>query len=64
MPEKKYIVKTTVHHDGEVFAPGDEIELNDKTAQPLLDVQAIAPAPEGGGNADDDQPPATGKKKK
>lgn len=42
----KYVVKSTVDHDGERFAIGDPIELTDKQAEPLLDCGAVAPAAE------------------
>ena len=38
---KVYVVKTAVSHDNESFVPGDEIELSDEHAEPLLEVGAI-----------------------
>jgi hypothetical protein len=38
---KIYHVKTPISHNGEAFEPGDEIELDDAHADPLLDVSAI-----------------------
>ena len=39
MAAKKYIVKnTTILHNGKVFKSGSEINLDDKTAEKLVDV--------------------------
>ena len=46
MATKTYTTKTVVHHDGEVFEQDSEIELTDKHASALLEVQAIEPAAE------------------
>lgn len=40
----KYKALTNVHHDNDKYAPGDEIELADAEAAPLLEVKAIAPS--------------------
>ena len=46
MAKKPYIAKKTILHDGEPFAEGDSIELDEKTEAPqLLAVDAIEPAP-------------------
>lgn len=42
MAKKTYTVKTPIDYSGELFAEGDPIELDDKTAAPqLLAVGAI-----------------------
>lgn len=47
MAKKTYLAKTPIEHDGEDFAIGDPIELDDKTQAPqLLAVEAIELAPE------------------
>ncbi|HRF12578.1 MAG TPA: hypothetical protein PLR37_10660 [Candidatus Accumulibacter phosphatis] len=46
MAKKTYTALTTINHDGEPYAAGDPIELDDKTQAPqLLSIGAIeAPA--------------------
>jgi hypothetical protein len=39
---KTYIVKTPLQHDGDAYLPDDEIALDDKHAEPLLAVGAVA----------------------
>ena len=47
MAKKTYTAKTPINHNGEDYAVGDPLELDDKTEAPqLLAVQAIEPAPE------------------
>lgn len=41
---KSYTVLTPVLHNGESFGPGDSIDLDSVTADPLLAVAAIAVA--------------------
>lgn len=38
-----YTVLTPVEHDQVAYVPGDTIDLDADTAQPLLDCKAIAP---------------------
>lgn len=46
MAKKTYTAKTQIQHNGEDFAEGDSIELDDKTEAPqLLAVGAIELAP-------------------
>ncbi len=47
MAKKTYQAMTTINHDGELYAVGDPIELDDRTQAPqLLAVGAITdPAP-------------------
>lgn len=42
----KYLVKSTLHHDGKVYPEGSEIELSDIYAEPLLKADVIEPVPE------------------
>lgn len=42
--EKPYTVLANLRHDGEAYAAGDAIALDDATAMPLLDVNVIEPA--------------------
>lgn len=46
MSAKTYAALGAVLHDGERFAPGAPIELEEAQAAPLLAAGAIAPAPE------------------
>ena len=39
----KYKTLTTVHHDSVIYNIGDEIDLDDVEAKPLLEVKAIEP---------------------
>ncbi len=42
MATKPYIAKKQIQHDGELYAEGDPIELDDKTeAPPLIAVEAV-----------------------
>lgn len=41
MAKKSYAAKVAITHDGEPYAAGDEIALEDKHAKPLIDVGAI-----------------------
>ena len=44
LAKKSYIAKKAIQHDGELYAEGDPIELDDKTEAPaLLAVEAIEP---------------------
>ncbi len=44
MAKKQYIAKTPIQHNGDDFAEGDPIELDDKTEAPaLLAVNAVEP---------------------
>lgn len=46
MTKKTYTAKTPINHNGEDYAVGDPLELDDKTEAPqLLAVEAIEPAP-------------------
>lgn len=46
MTKKAYTAKTPINHDGEDYAVGDSLELDDKTEAPqLIGVDAIEPAP-------------------
>lgn len=40
-----YKVLSNVHHDGELYVPGEDIVLDATAAKPLLDAKAIEPAP-------------------
>lgn len=42
MATKKFIVLTAVDFNNERFEPGDSLELDEKRAKELLDVNAIA----------------------
>jgi hypothetical protein len=37
----RYYAKSTVNHNGEIFAPGAKIDLNENEAKDLLKVGAI-----------------------
>lgn len=57
MSAKTYAALGAVLHDGERFAPGAPIELEEAQAAPLLAAGAIGPAPEEATAAD--EPPAS-----
>jgi hypothetical protein len=42
---KKYIAKTPIHHDGEIYTVGSPLSLADKHAASLLDLDAVELAP-------------------
>ncbi len=47
MAKKSYIAKKAILHNGEPYAEGESIELDEKTEAPqLMAVDAIEPAPE------------------
>ena len=44
MAKKSYIAKKVIQHNGELYAEGDPIDLDDKTEAPqLLAVEAVEP---------------------
>jgi hypothetical protein len=40
---KKYTVLKNLRHDGKGFAPGKIVELDDKSAKPLLESKVVEP---------------------
>lgn len=47
MSEQKtiYVARTPIRHDGQDVAVGADLALTDSQAEPLLAIDAIAPAP-------------------
>ena len=39
------IAKVPVHHDGDLYQPGETLELTEAELRPLLNVQAVELAP-------------------
>lgn len=69
---KTYTVKSPINHgtvvDGKAteqrYEPGDDIDLDDSAAAPLLAVQAIVDPNDGDGDGQPDKPAKSSKKSK
>lgn len=55
MAIKTYIAQETIRHNGKGYSPGDEIDLDDKSASQLLGLNAVVHKP-AGGKKDDQEP--------
>lgn len=63
---KTYIAQRQIDHDNQVYQAEESLDLDDKTAKPLLDIGAVVekPAETSGESSEDDGDanPKTGKK--